>query len=1051
MQNPLIEFKESLKNNKTSPLFSGVLKREAYRAREDIKLAKDALSVIEEHFPKLFHPNPHSYTNFAHYWKLKCFPSLCKKFTSTSQLTKANNLLTHLINEGNKTKVWNLPIPNTIIRQKRERPFRSHKWLGNTKSLMLFEKEWLSGISKKGDDQSNLSDCLISAVLHSGLNEQRHLAALCGLLQSNKPLQRIMQLVWLDLEIIPDRDHKKRSFPFSTNSHSGEDSLLLTRFFPTSITLTLITKYLWNSRNKLTPLLTLQKLLPVVFKQHGMKNISIEQFCKAGIGVAETKTGISIPEAMIEFATKRNMAYSLPNNSWLSLLRAPVPVNFNQKDILTSLVSSNPEHISGIKSDGKKASKFGLLTDLLNLLRDKNKGIKRTTTRARKEWETIFPNLDNLPLNERILLSWIKSKLDKNNKLSTSRRYVNAIGAAWLSGTRDIEISNQNTDFESIYIGMLEFAVSINDESYRAGRLDDLHQFGVVHFQLAPLINPLSDNNNSIPRVRAGFVSEPVFGQVINSISECKYMTELEKIQLCVICIIAYRAGLRIGEILKLRAKDIEWSAKLWLFIRDNQYDNNKSSAARRKIPLITLCTEKEKNFIRQWLNMTKFATVQKSNPQQLFCALPHNRYEMPSKLKISLRIGQLLKQISTVPLLVFYSLRHSAFSRLHLIMHWDTMDISHLPKSLTHAIMPYGQKQRKDVRKTIFGLHPQSRYWALAVAAGHSSPLVTFNNYLHFCDLILFCKLQQNAMPLTKNEAINTSPLSVKTISELTSPGKNLKAFQLMVPVIEKLKNKDFCIEHETSEFLKKPDNAIELELPKKDKSRIFYILHEFLSEYQSGQSTEMLVWQHKLDKTETDRWLANAKLICALSTSKNRFRHNPENRDYSLIPPFPNSHAEKKDIQKLLSHLRGIFKHDKEVARKKLAYLTRVVFLRTHSSNSAIILRHWEHLKKLLDIIDCFPKSRWRIQIGFQHKSTFEEWKKVIKGYTTESFSLTEDKRNPNGQAKLYLSHPSEKQITEANEYDKFSTNVFKLTIRLLSIQVFSEEELNNICTIE
>jgi hypothetical protein len=97
MQNPLIEFKESLKNNKTSPLFSGVLKREAYRAREDIKLAKDALSVIEEHFPKLFHPNPHSYTNFAHYWKLKCFPSLCKKFTSTSQLTKANNLLTHLI------------------------------------------------------------------------------------------------------------------------------------------------------------------------------------------------------------------------------------------------------------------------------------------------------------------------------------------------------------------------------------------------------------------------------------------------------------------------------------------------------------------------------------------------------------------------------------------------------------------------------------------------------------------------------------------------------------------------------------------------------------------------------------------------------------------------------------------------------------------------------------------------------------------------------------------------------------------------------------------
>jgi len=78
MQNPLIEFKESLKNNKAGPLFSGLLKREAYRTREEIKLAKDALSEIEKQFPKLFHSNPHTYTNFAHDWKLYLFPSMPK-------------------------------------------------------------------------------------------------------------------------------------------------------------------------------------------------------------------------------------------------------------------------------------------------------------------------------------------------------------------------------------------------------------------------------------------------------------------------------------------------------------------------------------------------------------------------------------------------------------------------------------------------------------------------------------------------------------------------------------------------------------------------------------------------------------------------------------------------------------------------------------------------------------------------------------------------------------------------------------------------------------
>jgi len=94
MQNPLIEFKESLKNNNTSPLFSGVLKPEAYRVREDIQLAKDALSVIEKHFPKLFHFNPHSYTNFAKGRETQLFPFPLRKvhqYRSTDKSQQPSN------------------------------------------------------------------------------------------------------------------------------------------------------------------------------------------------------------------------------------------------------------------------------------------------------------------------------------------------------------------------------------------------------------------------------------------------------------------------------------------------------------------------------------------------------------------------------------------------------------------------------------------------------------------------------------------------------------------------------------------------------------------------------------------------------------------------------------------------------------------------------------------------------------------------------------------------------------------------------------------------
>jgi site-specific recombinase XerC len=50
--------------------------------------------------------------------------------------------------------------------------------------------------------------------------------------------------------------------------------------------------------------------------------------------------------------------------------------------------------------------------------------------------------------------------------------------------------------------------------------------------------------------------------------------------------IVAYRAGLRLSEIQKLRLKDIERSPECWLYIRDTRLDDGKSDSATRKIPL---------------------------------------------------------------------------------------------------------------------------------------------------------------------------------------------------------------------------------------------------------------------------------------------------------------------------------------------------------------------------------------------------------------------------------------------------------------------------------
>lgn len=1052
MLNPLIERKALLKKQPSQGRQPGVINRQLKREEEERILQKGALAVLEKHFPKLFIPNctHYDYPNFQKIWHEKVFQELCNKFPTTSQLAKANNLLTHLINNGNKEGIWHLPVPSVIIRQKRDRPFRDHKWHTNAMKLVAFEKRWLSNIDKNQNDTTALMNSLISCVLHSGLNESQHLEALFEALQQKSPLQRVGGLVWIDLELPPNSRQAKSKFPFSTNTTVNEDTRLLTsRFFPTSISLAFITRYLQKRSTEVLTWRSLHQLLESVFKKNGLTKMSLAQFCKAGVGVVEVKPNIALPQAIVEYSTKKNMAYSLPSYAWLKLFE---PARAILEDTRGKADSSfNPsESLSTLRSIKNAQTKFGFINSLLSLVKEKERNQKRTPNMALKEWDNVFPDMDNLPSNEKIFLSWVKEKLRHGKKLSTVRRYVDAIGTLWIAFTREVDLFSNNVDFDVLYQSMLELAVSEQDFHYRAARLEDLHQFAVVNFNFRPLSEPLHDKSSQYNAVRATVVTEQCFAYLLQHINGHEFLDQEEKIQLCAIVIIAYRAGLRISEILKLRLKDVEYSSDIWLFIRNNQYDNNKSSASRRKFPLIPMCTEYEKDILREWLRLRQFKVNRTKHPQQIFVARRYNQYGPPDKLKISLTIGFWLKQITGNDEVVFHSLRHSAFSRLQLVMHWDTMDTSCLPDKLINAIMPYDVEQRIKVRKHIFGLHPQSQYWALAVAAGHNSPQVTFNSYLHFTDLITFCLLQKNGMTIDKQHAINAFPFSVRAIQEIADPQTNKVNMQDIMPLVhDKLSKKSFVRERKSSTVKESVTVvAYEFKIAKRDRRNLVFILHELLSSYQAGESIDMLRFIHKLNDDDIMRWIKNAEMINTLETTKHHARHNPIGRQYSLIPPYPNSHAEVKDILKLLAHLRTMFADNVNTAKRNLAFLSRVILLRTHSNHSAIIFRHQSTLKTFLSLVDCLPKTRWRIMIGTENDATFKRWRDTCKGYELTRYKLKEDKRNPDGQAKVYLSHPYQKEIIEKTDYTKYSSNTLKFVVRLLSIAVFSGDELRKIC---
>ncbi|WP_279475511.1 hypothetical protein [Aeromonas veronii] len=115
--------------------------------------------------------------------------------------------------------------------------------------------------------------------------------------------------------------------------------------------------------------------------------------------------------------------------------------------------------------------------------------------------------------------------------------------------------------------------------------MTSLHSYAVASYHLAPLPEELVPRERQRPHVRATYLSEPLFRQLLRGMERMTHTSSSYRECLSALYIVAYRAGLRLSEIQKLRLKDIERSPECWLYIRDTRLDDGKSDSATRKIP----------------------------------------------------------------------------------------------------------------------------------------------------------------------------------------------------------------------------------------------------------------------------------------------------------------------------------------------------------------------------------------------------------------------------------------------------------------------------------
>ncbi|WP_159816886.1 site-specific integrase [Colwellia sp. 20A7] len=1044
--NPIIFLKKEAFTKSLSEDSVGVEQRKVNRQNQNKNAIRRGINLFEKLFPKAFLPEP-SLDNFITQWE-KFYLGLISDLPGKKDLTIAHNKIAKAVDLGTKQELWSVSIPTHINFLRREKPFKNKTWFINAKILQIFESNWLININKSNDYTELLTRCIYSAMFHSGLNDPLHINALLTSLQQKKPIHQKGNHYWINLNISPEhyvKTHKnnKIKFPFSTNNKIDGKEILTTRFYLTTITLAFICNFLNNA--KVFDILDKSefwKTLSNDIKLNSGVLLSERQICQGAVAISETKPNVRCPEAIVEYMTKRNMSYSLPDSNWNKIGESHDIIELDSLSNFKSSLGDND--VKEIQAQPVR-SKFGLIADLKGALTThKNKKKLSHQQIIRNITECLDIDAVNIALHEKILVHWLLTFLKAKKSPNTPVRYFSAIGALWIIHAEQVSEEQPYTFFENLYLGMLELATSEKTRSYNKGRLIDLHQFAVIHYNFPKLLTLSKSNDVSVAHVKASFIPESMFKSLLGSINQCKTATNQERLLISTLLIIAYRTGLRLGEVLKLKRSDFEYSSDGWLFIRDNVFDNNKSAAARRKIPLISLLTPDEVAIFKNYLITNNIIDSLKKGSNRLLFSFAINEASPIDKFMVSNLVSQVLKQISQLTLFVFHCLRHSALSRLQLLIHYDEFNVGEKLSIFKNDIIPYDDKQIALISSKLFGENKLKKYNAIAALAGHSSTKVTFNSYFHFTDFMTYCALNMNEQELHIDQIVNISGLSKRSLMPLTQSNKTIRINQIQELLIKKVHKKPFCCNQKT--VIKESPTFINYTKSDSHKAKPFDQILKLLILVEKGKSTEYLRWLYSIEQSQLRDWIEKAELIKAIVTPKNKSRHITSNRPNALLTPLPSAQADIDEISLFRNNLRVKFKELKATERKKVVFdICRVIFCRTNTSSSYILFRHYKLLTLFLTFMSYFPKNRWYVRINASKKEDIKLWKKAVKGCKMElNTEFTQDKRNPNGQVKLHLLAKQAPQKVAQNEWKKYSVNTIKFVMHIIAISELSTEEL-------
>ncbi|MFH7588016.1 tyrosine-type recombinase/integrase [Oceanimonas smirnovii] len=997
--------------------------RQAKRQQRDEQILRAAISIVRRHLPGILR-NPPDARGFDEAWP-EIEQSLQENLKSEGAYRHAYGFLCKQLEAGNRKGLWLVQVPPPYITLRRRRPARTLTWQHSSRLIAEAEHHWSIGLQAgKLKPDELFARLLLSMVLYGGLCRPALWPALAQALTKPRPLKGNSECCWLVLERVPDR-HQASNL-YIKEPETGELVVHCeVAYVPDTISLGLLRQFLKQKPSDWQPPGTPAECLALLNQELGT-HVSKMRLAYGGITVTEHQKGIELPQVLVEYATGRQPSASLPYCYWQRLLQpALLPCQVTSFEQFTTFpLQLNQQR----KKQANHSSKPYLITQLRELL---------TSDPARyKSKRAVIHELrelshEELALSEATLVNWLLEHLeDRDNALSTAKRYFDAIAAEWLTATADQDLlSYCSEDFHDLYLSILNRPRSQQDREYRAGRLEDLHLFGAKVLGFPPLPEPLQEGSDVIVRISSAVVDEPLFSALLRQFQSLADLGEhLRRTYLCFL-IIAYRTGLRPGEIAKLRLCDIEPSAIAWLFVRNNRYGSNKTEAALRKVPLYPLLLEKEYKLVSEHIGERR---LNSDKPTQLLFHQPENPYEPLDTMLLSLAVRTILGELSGGLYYRLYHLRHSALSRLQLLLHEDYLS---LPEAMD-ALLPYSVTKRRELRILITGQSRlRDRYSALAVFAGHSSPDTTLSTYLHFTDVLLGLHLRHNQRELNAAQAQALLGLRPFRISQLQKEGVPITPAHTADYIRKRLSRYITPVRRPKAAQFTHPD----VPLPSGNNSKYEPML-AVLSKIQVGYDHREIAWFYQLSTEQIEEWHQSALALRALTTEKQLSRLFPRSRRHQLLPPEPVGVAEKRDVAKALAGCRKLYQSPQ--GREKLDWLISYTLTHCNSSRSGIRFDDAETFRRYMAVAtQLFDWPRWRLQLRHTDKSIIKRWH--CGPLSVQPYPMKQKARFEQGSGWLTLRHQEENDRKE-QEKAGYASHSLRIVLHRLAIILFRADDI-------